>query len=132
MNLNQKKKVIGVAGIHNIDKFQGKAKTGSWINKKYWRKGYILEAKIPVLDFAFNKLRLRKIETEAFTGNNASNKMSLKLGFKKEGMKRKNSVCKATGEIHDGNIYGMFKEEWKKSRPKAVKEVENKIKMVVK
>ena len=128
LELKDEKKVIGATGIHNIKKNSGTCTTGSWINKRYWRNGYILEAKIPVLDFAFNKLKLRKIETAAYTENIASNKMSLKLGFKKEGMKRKAIVSKADDKIHDENIYGLFKSEWKKVRPKLVKEVEKKIK----
>ncbi len=128
IELKSEKKVIGVTGIHKVDMHNRKAKTGSWINKNYWRKGYILESKIPVLDFAFNKLKLRKIETGAFAENKASNKMSRKLGFKYEGRKRKTSVCKATGKIHDENHYGLLKEEWKKSRPKLVKELNKKLK----
>jgi len=80
-------KVIGVTSL-DVDKSQGIGKTGSWINKKYWRNGYILEAKVPVLDFAFKKLRLRRISTSAFAENIASQKMSETLGFKREGLKR--------------------------------------------
>jgi len=128
IELKSEKKVIGVTSIHHVDEQSKKCDTGSWINKKYWRKGYILEAKIPILDFAFNKLKLRKIETSAFVENVASNKMSLKLGFKREGLKRKAIVSKATGKVHDENIYGLLKAEWKKVRYKLIKEVEKKIK----
>jgi RimJ/RimL family protein N-acetyltransferase len=128
MELKAEKKVIGVTTIHGIDNQSKKGHTGSWINKKYWRRGYILEAKVPVLDFAFNKLKLRKIETSAFVENKASNKMSQKLGFTHEGMKRKTVIAKSTGKIHDENIYGLLKEEWFKIRPKVIKGVEKKIK----
>lgn len=126
IELKKEKKVIGGTGIRNIDKSQGIANTGSWINSKYWRKGYILEAKVPILDFAFNKLKLRKIETSAAAENTASNKMSQKLGFVYEGTKRKAMVSKATGKIHDENIYGLMKSEWKKRRPYIVREVAKK------
>src|SRR3989344_4710109 len=122
IELKSEKKVIGATGIHRISKKNGKCSTGSWINKNYWRRGYILEAKIPVLDFIFNKLKLRKVETEAFVENIASNKMSQKLSFKKEGRKRKSIVDLATRKIHDENIYGLFKKEWLKTRPKIIKE----------
>ena len=112
--------MIGVTAIHHVDSRDKKATTGSWLNKKYWRKGYMTEAKMPVLDFAFDKLKSRKIETEAFVENEASNKMSLKLGFIKEGMKRQSTICKATGKVHDNNIYGLLKEEWAKSQVKLI------------
>jgi len=128
IELKSEKKVIGVTDIHEINKLDKTAKTGTWINKNYWRHGYILEAKVPVLDFVFNKLKLRKIETEAFVENKASNAMSKKLGFKKEGTKIKTTICNATRKIHDANIYGLLKEEWKKIRPKIIKEINRKMK----
>lgn len=128
IELKSEKKVIGATGIHRISKKNGITTTGSWINRKYWRKGYILEAKVPILDFIFNKLKLRKVETEAYVENVASNNMSQKLGFKKEGTKRKSIVDLATKKIHDTYIYGLFKEEWMKVKSKIIKEVEKKIK----
>lgn len=124
--LKSENKVIGATGIHELDKRQGKAVTGSWINKRYWRKGYILEAKVPVLDFAFNKLKLRKIETSAFVENSASNKMSKKLGFRLEGTKRQSVISKSDGKIHDENIYGLLRKEWTRIRPYIIKEVTRK------
>lgn len=129
IELKSEKKVIGATGIHKINTVDSKFETGSWINKKYWRKGYILEAKIPILDFGFNKLNLGKAETGAFVENKASQGMSLKIGFKKEGLKRKTIKCVATGKIHDEVVFGMLKNEWKKARPKILKSVEQKIKM---
>lgn len=128
IELKSEKKLIGATGLHRVSKKNGKCDTGSWISRKYWRKGYILEAKVPVLDFAFNKLKLRKIETAAFVENTASNNMSQKLGFRKEGTKRKSIVDAALRKVHDENIYGLFKDEWLKVRPKIIKEVERKIK----
>lgn len=126
IELKSEKKVIGVTDIRKIEKENGTASTGSWINKKYWKKGYITEAKIPVLDFAFNKLKLRRLETEAYNKNKASNNMSKKIGYVYEGTKRKGMKSKATGKIHNANIYGLLKEEWKKKRPKLIKEIKKR------
>ncbi|MEK6926113.1 MAG: GNAT family protein [Nanoarchaeota archaeon] len=128
IELKEQNKLIGATDIHKIDFINKKANTGSWINRRYWRRGYILEAKIPVIDFIFNKLKLRRIETQAFVENKASNSMSKKLGFKFEGTKRKSIVCKATGKIHDENIYGLLKKEWEKIRSKLTKDLNKKIK----
>lgn len=128
IELKSEKKIIGVTDIHGINELDKTAKTGSWINKNYWRKGYILETKIPVMDFIFNKLKMRKIETEAFATNKGSNAMQKKLGFKFEGKKIKSSICKATGKIHDANMYGLLKEDWKKKRPHLIKDLNKKIK----
>ena len=109
-------RVIGASGLNKIDRFSGTAVTGSWIRKDLWRKGYILEAKIPILDFAFDGLELRRLETSAFAENIASQAMSEKLGFVNEGVSRAASKCRATGVIHDEVRYGLLKEEWRKAR----------------
>jgi len=121
VELKSEKKVIGAIGIHRIDWFSEVGATSSWINKKYWRNGYMTEAKIAVNDFAFNKLKLRRLNSDVFTENKASNATQLKMGYKLEGTKRKAIKSKASGKIHDENIYGLFKEDWKKVRGKLVK-----------
>lgn len=126
IELKSKKKVIGETGIYGVNTKDKKAIIGSWINKNYWRKGYILETKIPIFDFIFNRLKLRKIESTAWKENRASINMLKKLGFKYEGMKRKSASDQASGKFHDVNLYGLFKEEWKKIRPKIVREINKK------
>lgn len=123
IELKSEKKVIGAVGIHEIDKFSGIATTGSWINKKYWRNGYMTEAKIVINDFAFNKLKLRRLNSRVYKDNKASNATQFKMGYKLEGVKRKAIKSKASGKIHDENIYGLLKEDWKKVRPKLIKKL---------
>lgn len=126
IELKSEKKVIGSVGLHKVNFFHGVGTTGSWINKNYWRKGYVTEAKIAINDFAFNKLKLRRIESGAFSNNKASNAVQLNMGYKFEGTKRQNVKCMTTGKIHDENIYGLMKSEWKKRRPKLIKEMKKK------
>lgn len=121
IELKSEKKVIGAIGLSNIDEFSGTADTGSWINKKHWRNGYITEAKIAVNDFAFNKLKLRKLNSKVFRDNKASNATQKKIGYKLEGTKIKETRVKSTGKIHDVNIYGLLKEDWKKVRSNFIK-----------
>lgn len=124
--LKSENKVIGTMAMSKVDMFQGIATTGSWINKKYWKNGYITEAKIAVNDFAFNKLKLRRLNSQVVVNNIASNKTQEKMGYKLEGIMRKAGKNKLTGKIFDLNIYGLLKEDWKKIRPKLVKEFKSK------
>lgn len=78
IELKSEKKIIGCLELTKINKNSKIAETGSWINKEYWRRGYITEAKIAVNDFAFNKLKLRKLNTSVFQNNLASNKTQKK------------------------------------------------------
>ncbi len=121
IELKSEKKVIGTVGIYRINYFNGVGTTGSWINKKYWKNGYITEAKIAVNDFAFNKLKLRRLNTEVFVNNKASNATQLKMGYKLEGMRMRIVRSKATGKIHDEYVYGLLKEDWQKARKRLIK-----------
>ena len=128
IQLKSENKVIGCMDIHRIDFDSGKALTGSWINKKYWRKGYITEAKIAVNNFAFDKLKLRKLNSGVFVDNEASNKTQQRMGYKLEGVLREESKSLATGKIHNINIYGLLKREWKRNLPKVKKRLNEKVK----
>lgn len=118
LELKNEKKVIGAIGIHGIDFFSECGTTGSWVNKKYWRKGYMTEAKIAVNDFAFNKLKLRRLNSQVYKENKASNATQKKMGYRLEGTQRKKEKTLSTGRIHDVNIYGLLKEDWSKARKK--------------
>ena len=61
------------------------------------------------------KLKLRRLQIPAYSKNVASNAVAKSLGFTFEGKLRKAIICKATGKIHDENLWGLLKEEWEKS-----------------
>lgn len=128
IELKSEKKVIGIIGIVNYKKDHGICETVSGLNEKYWRKGYITEAKIALNEFAFNNLKVRKMETQVYTKNIASNATQKRMGYKLEGIRKKHHISKATGKVHDENIYGLFKKDWKKELPKLKKYLEGKIK----
>lgn len=121
IELKSEKKVIGAIGIHKVDRLSETGTTGSWLNKKYWRNGCMTEAKISLNDFAFNKLKLRRLSSDVFMENKESNATQLKMGYKLEGMQRKSKKSKASGKIHDVKLYGLLKEDWVKARPKLIK-----------
>ena len=118
IELKSEKKVIGAIGIHKIDYYSGTGSTGSWVNRKYWRQGYMTEAKFAVNNFAFDKLKLRRLNSDVYADNKASNATQLKMGYKIEGHLRKNRRSLASGKIHDENIYGLLKEDWIKVKSK--------------
>lgn len=126
IELKSEKKIIGAIGIHRIDYFSGVGSTGSWINKKYWRNGYMTEAKIALNDFAFNQLKLRRLQCGVYSTNKASNATQIKIGYKLEGVKMRCLKNKTSGRIHDENMYGLLREDWKKRRPELVKDMKNK------
>ncbi|MEK6952154.1 MAG: GNAT family protein [Nanoarchaeota archaeon] len=114
IELKSEKKIIGSIGLTHVDSFQGTAEVGYWLGEKYWRQGMMSEALTVILNLAFEKLKLRRINLFAYKENKASNALARKFDFIYEGMKRMAVRAKSTGKIHDENIYGLLKEEWKR------------------
>ncbi len=110
--LKEENKVIGGTQLRNIDKVQGTAHGGIWLNEKYQGKGYGTEAFGARIQYAFDVLGLRRLENGYFKGNEKSHKMQLRFGYKDEGIKRQRYKCLSTGKIVDECITGLLKDEW--------------------
>ena len=110
--LKENNKVIGGTEIANINLKDGIAGGGIWLNEKYQKNGYGMEAFSTKIKYAFDVLGLRKMENGYFAGNEKSKKLQERLGFKTEGIRRKGFICLATGEYVDECITGLFKEEF--------------------
>ncbi len=113
ITLGPKKEIIGGIGLHDTNKYKGISELGYWLAEKHHRQGIMFEASKAVLDFAFKKLKLRRVYAYAYVENEASNALIKKLGFKHEGLFRKHVRAKSTGKIHDAHFYGLLKEEWR-------------------
>lgn len=104
-------KHIGLMGLHNIKWRDRVADTGAMIGEKeFWGKGYGSEAKILLLEYAFNTLNLRKICSAAYAFNARSINYSLKCGYKEEGRQR-GHIFRA-GEYHDKVLLAIFQEDF--------------------
>ena len=110
--LKANNKVIGGTEIRNINKKDGTAGGGIWLNEKYQKNGYGTEAFSTRNKYCFEILKLRRIENGYFRGNEKSRRMQLKLGYKDEGIRRKKFLCLATNEYVDECITGLLKEEF--------------------
>lgn len=112
IELKSERKLVGVIGLNHIDYFNEGTSISYWVNKKYWKQGIASEAMKPVIGFAFNKLKLRRLYLFAYDSNESSNNFAKKFGFTLEGTLRKSHKSKATGEIYSANMYGLLKEDW--------------------
>jgi len=104
-------KPIGVMGIHKIEWQRGFGTTGAFIGEsEYWGNGYGTDAKMILLDHAFNTLGLRKIYSDVIAFNKRSLRYSLRCGYKIEGRLRKHIFRK--GKYWDEIVIGVFRDEW--------------------
>ena len=113
IELKEKHEAIGGISLGKVNLNAGTGNLGYWLGQDYWRNGYGSEALRAIIDLAFKRLKLRRLEACVFVGNPSSGKLLEKYGFKLEGLKRKAVVCKANGKIKDEYLYGLLKNEYK-------------------
>jgi len=102
---------IGMMGLHDINHIDGTATTGAFIGeKKYWGKGYGTDAKMQLLNYAFNTLNLRKICSRVIAFNGRSIAYSKHCGYVDDGVQKKH-VFK-DGEYHDIVQLALWKDAW--------------------
>ncbi len=103
--------LIGTMGLHRIDPIHRTAETGSVIfDEAYRNKGYGTDAKMILLDYAFNTLGLEMIESRAFGFNGRSSAYSQKCGYKVDARLR--SRLYRFGQRHDQIILSVIRDEW--------------------
>lgn len=106
-------KHIGNIKIGPIDYLYKFADIGYLIGEKScWGKGYATEAIGLILEFAFETLKLHRVEAGAYEQNIGSQKALLKNGFIQEGVFRKRKFLKTHDMYCDSYKYSVLKEEW--------------------
>lgn len=82
---------------------------GYFLDREYNGKGYMTEAVKLVVNYAFQELKLHRIEAGVMPHNTGSMKVLLKAGFHKEGIARKN--VKINGSWEDHQILAIVNDE---------------------
>ena len=83
---------------------------GYWIDEELAGSGLIPEAVVVVLQFAFETLRLHRVEVAIIPRNEASRRVVEKLGLRNEGVAL--GFLEINGEWEDHVRYAMTAEEW--------------------
>ncbi|MDO8504775.1 MAG: GNAT family protein [Candidatus Liptonbacteria bacterium] len=104
-------RLIGNMGLHRINYVDGTAVTGAVIGEKdFWGKGLGMEAKMLLLEWAFNTLNLRKINSHVLGFNKRSQRYSEKCGYKIEAVLKDQMF--RNGKYEDMVIMSVFKTDW--------------------
>jgi ribosomal-protein-alanine N-acetyltransferase len=81
--------LVGGLTLANVRRGCAQACTlGYWMGRNYARRGYMTAAVRAVIPFAFETLRLHRIEAACIPGNVASIRLLEKTGFRREGFAR--------------------------------------------
>ena len=79
---------LGAGGLNDINTENKKAEIGFWLLPEYWGQGIMAEAMPLILDHAFNKIGLHRIEGFVESENKNCKKALAKLNFCLEGTMR--------------------------------------------
>lgn len=104
----EKEDVLGTVTLHSFDIWNSKAEIGYMLNKKFWKQNVMSEAAEKVIIYAFEEINLNRIEASIDPRNIASIKLSEKLGFEKEGLKKQAAYNKRTNKYEDRFMFGRI------------------------
>jgi RimJ/RimL family protein N-acetyltransferase len=109
--LNESNITIGMANLININYKDGNAEHGLLLDKNYQGKGYGYKVVTAMMNYAFNELRLNRLETTIIANNQPSLNLFInKCGWTKEGILRKWYFRK--GEFIDKIFLGILREDF--------------------
>ena len=103
--------LVGGIGLSNIRR--GVAETGSlgyWVGERHARRGYMTGALRLMLGFAFQRLKLHRVEAATLPHNAPSRGLLVKCGFREEGYARE-YLC-IDGRWQDHVLYALLREDW--------------------
>ena len=104
-------KMIGTCGFTRIDEENCLAEIGYVLNPSFWGMGLATEAVERVLDFAFDVMKLNRIEAKFMFGNDASLAVMKKVGMKFEGYQR--DAIYAKGKFRTVGVASILSREHK-------------------
>jgi len=104
--------LVGGVGLSNVRR--GVAETASlgyWVGEPFARQRYMSDALPLVLDFAFDRLRLHRVEAACLPINVPSRSVLLRTGFKEEGYAR--AYLQIDGKWQDHLLFAILREDWR-------------------
>ena len=106
------RETVGSVSLFTYDR-HNKADLGYWIAKEHWGKGYGTEATEAMVTYAFDTMKLHKLEANHLLRNPSSGKVLEKLGFIYEGLHR--DAYLKDGKYEDLVFYGLLRSEYMKA-----------------
>ena len=107
----REERLLGGISLANVRQgVSQSASLGYWMGKPHANQGYMSEALPLVLDYAFESLRLHRVEAACLPENGPSRSLLSKTGFVEEGIARK--YLRIDAEWRDHLLFSMLNEDW--------------------
>ena len=107
--------VVGTCTLFAFDEQNQHAEIGYALGREHWGQGYMHEALVAVVDWAFRDLRLHRIEADVDPRNAPSVRALERLGFVREGLLRER--WHVAGEVSDSLLLGLLRRDWRGPAP---------------
>lgn len=99
--------LVGSVSLHHVDLDQGDAEIGYWVTPPARRRGHAGRAVAVAVDYAFDRIGLRRVYLYHATANVASCRIADRCGFLLEGTLRE-SHRYGDDVYHDEHIHGRL------------------------
>ena len=104
--------IIGKVTLFQLSEQNRRAEIGYVLDRRHWGKGYMTEALGWLLDYAFDELKLHRLEADTDPDNLPSLALLEKFGFAQEGLFR--DRWWVHGKWHDSVMLGLLEEDYRK------------------
>jgi [ribosomal protein S5]-alanine N-acetyltransferase len=102
--------LIGTCSLFKFDWPNRRAEVGYALGSAAWGRGYMHEALLALLDYAFTGLSLNRVEADVDPRNAASMQCLTRLGFQQEGLLHERWIV--DGEVSDSALFGLLRAAW--------------------
>jgi len=105
-------RAIGATGLHTLRaEHRGLEIGGTWLEPSAWGTGANIEAKLLMLEHAFERLGCMRVEFKTDSRNERSRSALEKLPAQFEGIFRQHMIIEDVG-VRDSAFYSITDEEW--------------------
>ncbi len=101
---------LGLCLLFNFQRPSRRGEIGYALASPYWSRGYMSEALPALVDHAFGRMGLNRLEADIDPRNVASARVLARLGFRREGILRERWIVR--GEVSDSEIHALLRREW--------------------
>ncbi|ESU30144.1 hypothetical protein G3A_23625 [Bacillus sp. 17376] len=109
---NKSDKIVGSSRYLDISEAHKSLEIGwTWYSPDYWRTSVNTETKLLMLQHAFEKMEVNRVQFCTDYRNVRSKNAIARLGAQKEGVLRKHRII-ADGYVRDTVVFSILKEEW--------------------
>ncbi len=102
-------RLVGSTGFNRLDWLARVCEIGYWIDRDEEGKGIVTRACRRMIAYAFDDLKMNRVEIRCSAENVRSAAVPERLGFRKEGVLRQAELI--SGELHDFNLYGLLAQD---------------------